>query len=429
MKKIIACILCSAFILTVCCGCDKPDVKIKEIAEDVISGVQSGIADIADITNIINTADENDIPEYQTKEPAIIEIAEQTLCYNSLNSDMKKIYAVLLSAVKDMTCGWIKIPVVTKNYKSDITTVIYAIEDDHPEIFWIGTEHLIKEIYPSGKKTVLVAFEAKSDNMSCRFPFSKKEVANMSKELDKKVNSIIADTQNMSDFERELYFNNYICKNVSYDRSESQLSYTAYGALIDGNAVCSGYAKAMQLLCSRVGIDNILCHGITENESHVWNEIKLENEWYHTDVTWNDNDSDGIILYRYFNLTDSEIKKDHTVSPLYSEKSNAGLPENSALNYYKMKAESKKYNYYEYYSLKLGENNYRSLAKAIYKDYESGCNYTQFAVNDSVQLSGFENGGKSFSKLQRALNAASYFINPPKIEKYSVVDNIILLFW
>ena len=170
-------------------------------------------------------------------------------------------------------------------------------------------------------------------------------------------------------------------------------------------------------------------HGQTaENESHVWNEIKLDNEWYHTDVTWNDGDSENIILYRYFNITDTEIKKDHKISPLYSAVSSKDFKEDTALNWFDIKAVGEKYNYYEYYSLKLDGNNYRQLASAIVKDRESGCAYTQFAVYDEVQLSGFESG-KSFTKLQRALNLTSYLINPPKIEKYSSVDNIILLFW
>lgn len=62
--------------------------------------------------------------------------------------------------------------------------------------------------------------------------------------------------------------------------------YTAYGALVEGDAVCQGYALAYKLLLDKCGIDSVL---VTSNEmGHAWNLVKLDGSWYHVDVTWDD---------------------------------------------------------------------------------------------------------------------------------------------
>ena len=62
-------------------------------------------------------------------------------------------------------------------------------------------------------------------------------------------------TDSMSDFEKEMQIIRYLVETVSFDKEEVDKgshritdSYKAYGALVNGKAVCSGYAKAFDLL-------------------------------------------------------------------------------------------------------------------------------------------------------------------------------------
>lgn len=50
-------------------------------------------------------------------------------------------------------------------------------------------------------------------------------------------------------------------------------SFTAVGALIDGRAVCMGYARAYQLLCEAAGLRCFLV--ISEEMNHAWNGVLL----------------------------------------------------------------------------------------------------------------------------------------------------------
>lgn len=89
----------------------------------------------------------------------------------------------------------------------------------------------------------------------------------------------------------------------------------AYGALVNGRAVCEGQAKAFQLLMEYLNIPSVMVVGTANGGAHAWNMIKLEQDWYHVDIT-NDNADesyDGTKKdYTHFLLSDVQIAADHS---------------------------------------------------------------------------------------------------------------------
>ena len=73
--------------------------------------------------------------------------------------------------------------------------------------------------------------------------------------------------KNATDYELELYANNYLVDNCVYDeeavKSEEIIGHEndAYGALVEKKAVCEGYSRAFQLLCNRLGVECINISG------------------------------------------------------------------------------------------------------------------------------------------------------------------------
>ena len=63
-------------------------------------------------------------------------------------------------------------------------------------------------------------------------------------------------------------------------------AYTAYGALVDGVAVCRGYAMGYLVLLARAGITAMYVK--SESMGHGWVRARLDGRWYHIDVTWDD---------------------------------------------------------------------------------------------------------------------------------------------
>ena len=118
-----------------------------------------------------------------------------------------------------------------------------------------------------------------------------------------------------SAWERELALHDALCRAAVYDLDAPNQS-TAYGALVDGRAGCSGYARALTLLCRLAGIPCQTVSGTAASngaeERHTWCVLDIGGAFTLTDPTWDDQDKAGLISYCFFNLTDGQMAADHT---------------------------------------------------------------------------------------------------------------------
>lgn len=83
----------------------------------------------------------------------------------------------------------------------------------------------------------------------------------------------------------------YLVLSCSYNTSVETNSapydtYMTYGALVKQKAVCQEYVVAFQPLMQKFGTPGIVVQGMAMN--HVWDMVWHNDEWYHTDATWND---------------------------------------------------------------------------------------------------------------------------------------------
>lgn len=201
--------------------------------------------------------------------------------------------------------------------RDDIYMALAAFRGDHPEVFWIdpGTSYSYYE-------------EEAAVNMQLHFTESGDALQKDRKALEAAVKKAIAEApKEANDYDIELFLNDYIAKHCAYD-IESEHRHSAYGALVNGGAVCDGYSKAFQLLCKRLGVECTVVEGTSEfnkdeDNGHMWNCVRLGGEWYHTDVTWNDSPNAACEVERYFylNLTAEEIARDHVISGGYEDRS------------------------------------------------------------------------------------------------------------
>lgn len=96
--------------------------------------------------------------------------------------------------------------------------------------------------------------------------------------------------------EKEKIAHDIIAVNTLYDLG-SPFNQSAYSLVCLGETVCAGYAATMQILMNAAGIETI---EIT-SASHAWNAVKLYDEWYLVDVTWDDTDREDVAYYLYYN--------------------------------------------------------------------------------------------------------------------------------
>ena len=95
----------------------------------------------------------------------------------------------------------------------------------------------------------------------------------------------------MSDYMKVKMAHDYLVSVCSYAPSWAlNRANTAWGALVYGEAQCSGYARAMKALCDGIGIGCYYVHAdaSASNPSHQWNEVCVNGKWYIIDVQCND---------------------------------------------------------------------------------------------------------------------------------------------
>lgn len=239
----------------------------------------------------------------------------------------------------------------------EVAMIFEAVIEDNPQIFWFSDwySYAIVEDY--------VVFEL-------YFTMSQKEQQKCKKQLNSVVNNVLSGLKRgMSEFEVELYLHDYLVKNCVYDKkaekNNNENAYSVYGALVEQRAVCQGYAEALQLLLSYVGINSFKELGKSEGSNHIWNVVNIGGDNYYVDVTWDD--TKDYCMYDYFNITTKQLKKDHTISPLYKNCDDEKVVGENSINYnlISRKCTATKYNYYAKKGCRIKEVDDENMTKAL----------------------------------------------------------------
>ncbi len=118
------------------------------------------------------------------------------------------------------------------------------------------------------------------------------------------------DLEGKTDYEKVLVIHDYICDNVDYDYEHYNsgenymMMYSAYAALFDGKAVCQGYAGLFYRMCCEAGVSTKIIAGSGNGQRHAWNIVKLGDEYFNIDVTWDGQDEETYHDYFLMNEND-----------------------------------------------------------------------------------------------------------------------------
>ena len=312
MKKLLSALLAPALAFTLCsCG-------IAEMFDGMFNnGLDQDI--LADTGTYLEV-----VPDELTYSEGYEPVAS-AYSYEALPSEGERLlYTELLGCYYDISpelsqeAGMYPMPqVALKGYtlsEAEVRTSMKAVYDDHPEIFWAsGTVG-----YYADDDTTIVQVYSK---------YSPEEVDTRVNAVRAVANAFYASVPDgLSDFDRELMAHDFIIDLTDYaddvDTEHAENNdpdiYTAYGALVNGTAVCEGYARAFQMLLNGLGLDCVGVSGYAEDELHIWNVVRLDGNWYGTDITWDDHE-ELYYRYGYFNLPSDRMNESHDPAPLFSE--------------------------------------------------------------------------------------------------------------
>ena len=197
-----------------------------------------------------------------------------------LNNSEKYLYDYFMTKIKKGKTAFYMKPsdYGCKDYKecfSYFNTVTHAIMIDHPELLSFGG-WLAQYKYDKDEITFFVKNSFKLPLMN--------QIGEMI--INKKINNIKKETENMSDKEKIKYVYNWIGENTTYDTifTTDSKNQTIYNVFVNHNAVCAGFAKASQVIFQRLGIESYTVLGNTSGP-HMWNIVKVDGEYYYYDST------------------------------------------------------------------------------------------------------------------------------------------------
>lgn len=189
---------------------------------------------------------------------------------------------------------------------------------DNPELFHVKTSYSYAINSATEKVTAVLPI----------YLFTSAEYNTKKAEFDKSAEDYLSYISNdMTDFTKALILHDLLVRRCVYSsdyymgNTIPNNCYTAYGALVEKEAVCQGYSMAYNYLLDKCGIESD--YATSDAMNHVWNLVKIGGNYYHVDATWDDAryniggervDLAGVVQHRYFLLSDDEIRGDSGVS-------------------------------------------------------------------------------------------------------------------
>lgn len=232
--------------------------------------------------------------------------------FEKLGDDQKKGYNNILKSIYESEDSFperVEVPYMSAD---DLSAVFEAVVYDNPDVICYGRDC---SIVTDGKRCY---FQPKYTMSFNEFKQKREYMESLADEIIAQMNT------SYSEFDRELFIHDYIVKNCRYDR-DGDFNNLTYSCIADNFASCEGYAKATKYLLEKAGIECYTVVGdATDNgrepESHMWNIVNIGGSYYYLDTTWDDpNTSGGEVSHIYFNLSEQEIRTDHSNFTVYFE--------------------------------------------------------------------------------------------------------------
>lgn len=220
-------------------------------------------------------------------------------------NERRDIYDKIAEAVKNVEGS----VTVQTSLKPDIVETIYRYyTSDHTENFYLlGDVNVSYTYYKNNSEDIY-----KSYTFSFSYLYDKATVDKMRSDLAGAAGRYLGSLKGGTDISKEKSLHDKLIRSVQYNTAAAEnpgsdpLSYTAYGAIVNGSAVCDGYAKAMKLLLDSAGIRSLYVSGTAFSNSgsgeHAWNIANVSEKWYYLDATFDDSNT---VDYTYFNFTES----------------------------------------------------------------------------------------------------------------------------
>lgn len=228
----------------------------------------------------------------------------------SNGADLQYVYDQLVTGCGNAEAD-IQIDVTGRSidFNSALGVIFDMFYSDYPEYFWVNGAWNASITQQDSTVTLI---------MTPTYTMTGSALQSARAAYEAKVNALTSGLSG-SDYDKAKTLHDRLIDTVRYASTANDQN--AYGALVEGKAVCNGYARAYQHLMSKAGIPAWFVSGTSINPvtnaavGHAWNLVKLDGQWYYTDVTWDDQGENT--FYTYFNIPTSQLLEGHAIGAKY----------------------------------------------------------------------------------------------------------------
>lgn len=174
-----------------------------------------------------------------------------------------------------------------------------ALRHDRPEYFFLG------------RKMTFVYCGGREGQLRLQILYTPAEIETLKTTFRQKMLPLMAGTADKSLVQREELIYSRLARQLRYQNTRSEQEHNLVGPMLASRGVCEGQNALLLYCLRRAGVTCVQVLGKGRTENHCWAMVWLNGEPVHCDVTW-EKPGKGVMLYRYFNLTDEQIARDHS---------------------------------------------------------------------------------------------------------------------
>ena len=303
VKRRAVVILLSIMIISLFSGCSEQEI---EQGLGDIGGYIQQVQDTHTETIESEQTTETDMPE---SEETLEELPSIYYAYHTLDKEGQKLYLEIYRSLQRMETD----TAVSTLDIDELNTVFQYVLADHPELFYVEGYQYTQ--YTTGNAMTKLTFTG-------TYTMTWENVQQTMQRIETVAEQMTVPLAQITDqytIIRYLYDSLIIA--TEYD-SNAENNQNIQSVFLDGRSVCQGYAKAMQYLLQKEGIQTLLVTGQTNGEGHAWDLVLADGEYYYLDPTWGDasyskaeESTENVripsINYDYFLVTTQELEKTH----------------------------------------------------------------------------------------------------------------------
>ncbi|MDO4484275.1 MAG: transglutaminase domain-containing protein [Clostridia bacterium] len=189
----------------------------------------------------------------------------------------------------------------------DVSAAMELIYLDFPELFQVA-ENYTTHYYSHAPEI--------ATGVTLTYRLTKQDADNLRRSALQQAGRLAARAAG-STADKLLMIHDSLCDVITYEDTGT-LSHTIAGALLNGYAVCDGYANAFTLTARLCGIPCTTINGTGYSANsvgpHAWNAASVDGVFSYYDLTWDDADAEGRIMHWYVGLSLEQMQRDHTAA-------------------------------------------------------------------------------------------------------------------